>query len=93
MASDDLLGRPLAERRGALEAFHSRHGGPSLLLSPCGDLAAARAWLAQSGGALDGVVAKRVDEPYRPGERAMLKVKQHRTADCVSRRVPARQGW
>jgi ATP-dependent DNA ligase len=22
-------------------------------------------------------------DPYRPGERAMLKVKQHRTADCV----------
>ena len=80
---DDLLGRPLGERRWALEAFHARHGGPSLLLSPCGNLAAARTWLAQSGGALDGVVAKRLDEPYRPGERAMLKVKQHRTADCV----------
>ena len=80
---DDLLGRQLTERRGALEAFHARHGGSSLLLSPCGDLAAARAWLAQTGGALDGVVAKRLDEPYRPGERAMLKVKQHRTADCV----------
>ena len=80
---DDLLGRPLTDRRVALEAFHARHGASSLLLSPCGDLAAARAWLAQSGGALDGVVAKRPDEPYRPGERAMLKVKQHRTADCV----------
>ena len=80
---DDLLTKPLAERRPTLEAFHARHGDPSLLLSPCGDLAAARGWLAQSGGALDGVVAKRLDEPYRPGERAMLKVKQHRTADCV----------
>ena len=80
---DDLLDRPLAQRRLALEAFHARHGEPSLLLSPCGDLAAARAWLTQSGGALDGVVAKRLDEPYRPGDRAMLKVKQHRTADCV----------
>ena len=80
---DDLLTKPLAERRPMLEAFHARRGDPSLLLSPCGDLAAARGWLAQSGGALDGVVAKRIDEPYRPGERAMLKVKQHRTADCV----------
>ena len=80
---DDLLGRSLVERRAALVAFHGRHGGPSLLLSPCGDLAAARAWLARSGGALDGVVAKLLAEPYRPGERAMLKVKQHRTADCV----------
>ena len=78
-----LAHRPLTERRAALEAFHARHGGPSLLLSPRGNLSAARAWLAQSGGALDGVVAKRCDEPYRPGERAMLKVKQHRSADCV----------
>ena len=80
---NDLLGRPLTDRRAALEAFHARYDSSSLLLSPCGDLAAARAWLAQSGGALDGVVAKRLDEPYHPGERAMLKVKQHRTADCV----------
>lgn len=80
---NDLLGRPLTDRRAALEAFHARHDSSSPLLSLCGDLAAARAWLAQSGGALDGVVAKRLDEPYHPGERAMLKVKQHRTADCV----------
>ena len=79
----DLLGEPLVERRAALEAFHARHGTPSILLSPCGDLATARSWLAQSGGALDGVIAKRSVAPYRPGERAMLKVKRHRTADCV----------
>ena len=37
----------------------------------------------RSGGALDGVIAKQVDQTYRPGERAMIKVKQRRTADCV----------
>ncbi len=79
-----LLEAPLRERRAALEAFHRAHGGPSLLLSyRTQDLAVAQVWLAQGGGALDGVVAKQLDEPYRPGERAMLKVKQHRTADCV----------
>ncbi|GAA0750191.1 ATP-dependent DNA ligase [Sphingomonas trueperi] len=79
-----LLDAPLRDRRAALETFHRKHGGPSLLLSHrTQDLDTARAWLAQGGGALDGVVAKRLDEPYRPGERAMLKVKQHRTADCV----------
>jgi ATP-dependent DNA ligase len=83
IAEDDLIGRPLAERRARLEAFHAQHGGPSLLLSPFGNLAAAHSWLRHSGGALDGVVAKRIDEPYRAGERAMLKVKQHRSADCV----------
>jgi ATP-dependent DNA ligase len=29
------------------------------------------------------VIAKRSDLDYRPGERAMIKVKQQRTADCV----------
>ncbi len=80
----DLLVEPLATRRPLLEAFHQDHGGPSLLLSPCTqDLAIARSWLARSGGALDGVVAKRLAEPYRAGQRAMVKVKQRRTADCV----------
>ena len=40
-------------------------------------------WLKRSGGALDGVIAKRSGLEYRPGERAMIKVKQQRTADCV----------
>ena len=29
------------------------------------------------------MIAKRLDQPYRLGERAMVKVKQQRTADCV----------
>ena len=79
-----LIDRPLAERRAALEAFHRRCGRADLLLSPCTlDRPAASAWLAAAGGALDGVVAKRRDLPYRPGERAMVKVKHLRTADCV----------
>jgi ATP-dependent DNA ligase len=79
-----LIDRPLAERRAALEAFHRGAAGAGLLLSPATlDRAVACAWLAQAGGALDGVIAKRRDEPYRPGERAMCKVKQRRTADCV----------
>jgi ATP-dependent DNA ligase len=79
-----LIAAPLAERRAALEAFHGRAGDGDLLLSPFTlDRTAACAWLGRAGAALDGVVAKRRDEPYRPGERAMLKVKQRRTADCV----------
>ncbi len=81
---ENLSDRPQAERRKALERFHRAHGGPDLLLSPCTlDRDRALAWLARSGGALDGVIAKRRDSPYRPGERFMLKVKQRRTADCV----------
>ncbi len=80
-----LVDAPLTRRRAELEAFHARAKTPERLrLSPgTEDLAEARKWLAQTGGALDGVVAKRVDGPYVPGERAMLKIKRMRTADCV----------
>jgi ATP-dependent DNA ligase len=44
----------------------------------------AAAWLKRAGGgALDGVIAKRRGEAYHAGERAMLKVKCLRSADCV----------
>lgn len=79
-----LIDRPLAERRAALEAFHHDAERAGLLLSPATlDRTVARSWLAQAGGALDGVIAKRCDQPYHPGERAMLKVKRLRSADCA----------
>jgi ATP-dependent DNA ligase len=79
-----MTDQPLSRRRATLEAFHDRHGGPGLLLSPYTlKSTCAAEWLAAAGGALDGVVAKRVDAPYAPGERAMVKVKQRRSADCV----------
>lgn len=81
-----LLASRFADRRAALEGFFARMSAqaPALRLSPTTpDLAEAQAWLDSTGGALDGVVAKRLDEPYRPGERAMLKVKRRRSADCV----------
>jgi ATP-dependent DNA ligase len=88
LASPDgrmLLEMPLAQRRAALAALHQRlASAPALKLSPrsC-DPEQARRWLAISGGSFDGVVAKRLDDVYHPGERAMLKVKRRRSADCV----------
>jgi ATP-dependent DNA ligase len=80
-----LLGAPLSERRAALERFYAalpRH--PLLRLSPFSrDRSDAQRWLGKTGAALDGVIAKRIDGPYLPGERAMLKIKRMRTADCV----------
>jgi ATP-dependent DNA ligase len=79
-----LLDEPLSKRRKALERFHAKNKVPGLLLSPAAiDRDTAVDWLRRSGGALDGVVAKRLHLEYRPGERAMIKVKQQRTADCV----------
>ena len=83
------LATPLQERRGHLETLVARLKndglrGDGLRLSPfTRDARAARGWLNKAGGVLDGVVAKRLDDPYRPGERAFLKVKCFRTADCV----------
>jgi ATP-dependent DNA ligase len=84
-AKRPLLGASLAERRTMLEAFFEgldvHHG---LQLTPfTRDLRKARSWLKVRHISLDGVIAKRLDLPYRPGERAMLKVKRLRTADCV----------
>jgi ATP-dependent DNA ligase len=74
-------------RRTALEAFMQRPGaaGAGLLLSPASlDLTVAQKWLSAPGGALDGVIAKRLGTPYLSGERkGMVKVKRIRSADCV----------
>ena len=79
-----LVDRPLAERREALERFIAKNRVTGLHLSPATtDRKTAVGWLKRSGGALDGVIAKRLDLEYRSGERAMIKVKQQRTADCV----------
>ena len=80
-----LVDAPLADRQAELEDLLERVGRPAVLrLSPgTDDIGRARDWLAQTGAALDGVVAKRIDGPYASGERAMLKIKRMRTADCV----------
>ena len=82
---ETLLQMPLLQRRAALDAFFRSIGAvEAVRLSPfTRDLAEAQRWLEASGGALDGVIAKRLDGAYQPGERAMLKVKKRRTADCV----------
>ena len=79
---EDLRERPLSQRRAALEAFQAAHAGGGLSLTPGAlDRGLAQSWL--DGGEVEGVIAKRWDGPYVEGERAMIKVKRVRTADCV----------
>ena len=77
----DLREVPLEQRRARLEQIVK----PPVHLSPATrDRALAEDWFQRFEGAgLDGVMAKRLDSPYRPGERTMIKVKHSRTADCV----------
>ena len=84
LGDDDLRRRPFAERRAALvDALAGAR--PPVHLTPCTeDRGVANDWFHRFEGAgLDGVVAKRLDLPYREGERVMVKVKHERTADCV----------
>jgi ATP-dependent DNA ligase len=80
---ENLLDRPLRERREALHA--AIHPRPPVHLTPATtDPAVAADWFERFEGAgLDGVVAKRLDEPYQPDKRALIKVKHERTAECV----------
>jgi len=82
---ESLIEARLRDRRAALKTFFSSiNRVEQLKLSPyTHNLRQAKRWLEYSGGAVDGVVAKRLDGIYHPGERAMLKIKRIRTADCV----------
>ena len=76
------LATPLRERRQALEKLIGSWKSPgSVELTPLTeDPADAEPWL--QGG--EGVIAKELDAPYRPGERkGMVKIKRVRTADLV----------
>jgi ATP-dependent DNA ligase len=78
--------RPFEDRREALEEFCRVYfaDDPTVHLSTRSrDANTAEAWLRRTRGQLDGVVAKRIDQPYLSGERAMIKVKTMRSADCV----------
>jgi ATP-dependent DNA ligase len=94
LARDDetLLERPFAERRKALAELiasldGAAEGGPggwtagSIELTPLTlDPEAAEPWLERG----EGVIAKELDAPYRPGERkGMVKIKRLRTIDAV----------
>ncbi|MET0903270.1 MAG: ATP-dependent DNA ligase [Acidimicrobiales bacterium] len=80
---EDLREVPLVDRRARLAA--ELRPQPLVHLSPCTtDRDVAMRWFEQFEGAgLDGIVAKRLADTYRPDERTMVKVKHSRTADCV----------
>ena len=78
---EEVHERPLEERRAEL-----LRRGEGFWVSPATtDLAAATGWLDRFEAAgLDGVIAKRLGLPYLPGSRdGVVKVKEHKTADCV----------
>lgn len=82
LGAEDLRSLPQVERRRRLEKLPAQ---PPWLITPCTrDREVARDWFTRFEGAgLDGVIAKPEALPYQPDQRAMLKLKHRRTADCV----------
>jgi ATP-dependent DNA ligase len=78
----DVPELPFRERRAGLEALGLV--APLYVTPITRDERVARDWFERFEGAgLDGVIAKDGELPYRPGMRAMFKVKHQRTVDCV----------
>jgi ATP-dependent DNA ligase len=84
LGDDDLMARPLAERRARLEATLQGVQPPVHLTPSTTDRTLAEDWFVRFEGAgLDGVMAKALDGAYTPDKRSQLKVKHQRTADAV----------
>ncbi|HVE93046.1 MAG TPA: ATP-dependent DNA ligase [Actinomycetota bacterium] len=91
----DLRTRPASDRRIALEHLLPAAREPAdadgvptpleaVLTPQTQEASRTTLWLggiAESG--IEGVIAKRADQPYLEGDRAMIKVKIRRTVDCV----------
>jgi ATP-dependent DNA ligase len=86
-----LVDAQLRDRRQALEEVLADAPEGIEPTPATTDATTAETWLDADEAGVDGVVAKRLDAPYRPGERAMVKVKRLRTAECVVGGVRVRE--
>jgi ATP-dependent DNA ligase len=83
---DEILSKRWGPPHKALEVFHGRYLAENKTIElslATRDAGVAKGWMKAMRGQLDGIVAKRIDQPYLSGERAMLKIKTIRSADCV----------
>jgi ATP-dependent DNA ligase len=79
VGEEDLRDWPFVERRARLERLLGETRPPLALTPATSDGQVAAAWLDR----FEGVVAKHRELRYQAGRRAMVKVKNERTADCV----------
>jgi ATP-dependent DNA ligase len=84
LGDDSLMDVSLRERHDRLVDLFAAVEAPVHLCPSTTDAATARRWFVEFEGAgLDGVVAKRLSDPYTPDKRTMVKVKHVRTAECA----------
>jgi ATP-dependent DNA ligase len=84
----DLRAAPFIERRIALEELAAGWRGPLSTSPLTGDAGLAARWFRDLAGlGVDGLVAKGLDQPYRPGTRDWRKVKHRSVVDLVATAV------
>jgi DNA ligase-1 len=97
LEGEDLLDRPLGERRAALEELAGDWGVPSVVTDDAGEASVFLAKAVAAGH--EGVMVKAVSSPYEAGRRggAWRKVKPVQTLDLVVLGAEwghgRRQGW
>jgi ATP-dependent DNA ligase len=81
----DLRARPYTTRRKGLEKLAHRGLPAGLTITPVStDPAVARSWMLEHAAAgIEGVVAKRLDQTYRPGGRTWRKIRTRMTTEAV----------
>lgn len=80
----DLMAEPLSVRHALLVEAFGGVNAPIYLCPSTTEAQVAQRWFTEFEGAgLDGVIAKRLADPYTPDKRTLVKVKHRRTADCV----------
>jgi len=83
--NEDLTRSQLTERRAQLEQLLSNADASALVLGmQTDDPELARAWFDQLATVgVEGIVAKRAREPYRPGARSWVKIKHYTTTEAI----------
>lgn len=81
----DTTAWPYEQRRAALEDLFATRGlsAPWALCPSTTSAATARQWLTWSSVGMEGLVFKRLDEPYRPAVRGWRKYKTRETTEAV----------
>ncbi|MFE7545802.1 ATP-dependent DNA ligase [Streptomyces platensis] len=88
LAGEDLMVQPYLRRRERLERFFAEERlGPPWVLCPITlDRAEAERWMEEWAAAdvgLEGIVAKKLDQSYRPAARGWSKVRIRHTTEAV----------
>ncbi|MEU3028053.1 ATP-dependent DNA ligase [Streptomyces incarnatus] len=83
----ELLHTPYADRRARLEALFARHrlAAPWTLCPETTDFARAREWLTSwtSVPGIEGLILRGSRQPYRPGARALIKIRRRDTTEAI----------